>query len=251
LSSKSFWLGCQGAGQDFSFNIHWPKDRKSRPKAENGVGQQIRPHQLGGWSAERCELFNKAIVDFRKRLTSKLLTLNCSYHGFRVESRTTEGFPLFSALRMISPDTEDYHAVIGRGQDPVPRPLLRMPCLMYAGWTNCDSRYARTKYFSTRFAVPFKLCCPPPQLVVISDPELVANLRVKKSPKFHADTANKAPNHRRPSGVRKIDRLEICGGGNFAKRTGVCVCVREREREREQKEETKTQRRYNILWIGS
>ena len=52
--------------------------------------------------------------------------------GFGAEPRPPRGFPLFSALRMASPDTVmllivDYHAVIG-GQDPrAPPPLAYAP----------------------------------------------------------------------------------------------------------------------------
>jgi len=68
--------------------FHW-RGRTEGPKAESGVwllrmGQQPPPHQLGGvWRALYVS----------------------SPAGFRAEPRPLKGFPLFSALRMVSPDT--------------------------------------------------------------------------------------------------------------------------------------------------
>jgi len=39
--------------------------------------------------------------------------------GYGAEPRPPKGFPLFSALKMASPDTVDYHASLGGGQEPV------------------------------------------------------------------------------------------------------------------------------------
>jgi len=70
--------------------------------------QQLAPHQLRGLGV-CCELHQRV----------------------RAEPRPPKGFPLFSALRMASPDTiilliVDYHAAIG-GKIPVPPPLAYAP----------------------------------------------------------------------------------------------------------------------------
>jgi len=78
-----------------------PKGRKSRPKADSGEGQQAPPHQLGGlWSAVSSTV------------------------GFG--PRPPKCFPLFSALRMASPDSiiVDYRAAIGG--------KIAVPLLVYA-----------------------------------------------------------------------------------------------------------------------
>jgi len=69
------------------------KGRKSRQKAESDVKQQA-PFPPDRGSGERCEIPS----------------------GFGAESRPPKGFPLFSALRMTSPDSiiiVDYHAAVG------------------------------------------------------------------------------------------------------------------------------------------
>jgi len=78
------------------------------PRAGVGVlvGQQPPPHQLGVWG---------------NAVNSRA--------GFGAEPRPPKGFPLFSALRMSSPDTiilliVDSHAAIG-GKTPVAAPCVR------------------------------------------------------------------------------------------------------------------------------
>jgi len=112
-------MGIEGVPRIFSLGPR-PKGRKSTPKAEIGGGvQQAAPHQLGDlW--EHCELPQRGSGRNRHR---------------------PKGFPLFSALRMASPDTimlliVDYHAAIGGwGHDP--RAPLRTPL----GW---DTSLAET-----------------------------------------------------------------------------------------------------------
>ena len=80
-----------------------PKGRKLRPKAESGVGRhEPSPPARGPGSTVSCP------------------------SGVLAEPRPLKGFPLFSALRMLSPDTiiVNYPVAIGGGgKTPVSPPL--------------------------------------------------------------------------------------------------------------------------------
>ena len=101
-------------------------DTRVKADSEGGVlgeGQQPPPHHLGG-----------------------LGSIASSPAGFRAEPRLPKGFPLFSALRMASPDTTillivDYHAAIGGGKTPVPSPLAHAP-----GWTSYATQLQMAKH---------------------------------------------------------------------------------------------------------
>ena len=79
-----------------------------------GEGQATPPHQLRVW-----------------------WVLWAPPVGFGVESQPSEGFPLFSALRTVSPDTMGYHAAIG-DKTPCypPPPHTRTPLLQTARFTD-------------------------------------------------------------------------------------------------------------------
>ena len=88
-------------------------------------GQDRRPTAGGGFLA-RCSNPLPTSKDLRVGIAVS------SPSGVRVEPRPPKGFPVFSALRMASPDTiilliVDYHAAIG-GKTPVPpSPLAYAP----------------------------------------------------------------------------------------------------------------------------
>ena len=96
--------------QDFSFGA-------KTKRAEGVLGEvAATPSPAARWPVERCELPS----------------------GVRGGAPTAQRFPLFSALRMNSPDTiilliVDYHASVG-GQDPRAPTPMRTPLQLACSW---------------------------------------------------------------------------------------------------------------------